>query len=198
MTASHMHVQRIRSSPSALRSPLTSRPLGAGTSIMAAALLGLATCCTSSQQLVNFSPGEPKNYLLVHSGSALDFGKADCISLEVIHDSSAGCDARASLQRLLRERLPELPICRSTRANALVVQEYETGRGVCIDCGTGPSDPQSGFAFISVTLDGKPEVATAEWQYWRGGSAIFMLEQVVSDLTNLYIHGLSKHVRPVA
>src|SRR5262249_24571665 len=178
-----------------LRSPLSRNPLGAGRGRVALVLVGvLALGCSSSQRLVEFSSGSPKNYLLVNAGNSLAFGQADCIRLETVHDSDPHFDALTSLKHLLQDRLPDLPLCRGSEANVLVVSEYESGRGVCIDCGTGPSDPQSGFAFLSVTLDGKPDVAMAEWHYWRGGSAHFMLEQFVSDITNLYIHGITKHL----
>jgi hypothetical protein len=189
-----MECQQNRVNIPPLRAPLSRKPLGTGSISVAVAFLSLfATCCGASSQLVGFSSGAPKNYLLVHEGNALDFGKADCIRLETIHDSDPRFDALQGLKRLLRKRLSDLPLCRGSETNLLVVQEYEAGHGVCIDCGTGPSDPQSGFAFISVTLEGKPDAALAEWQYWRGGSARFMLEQFVFDLTNLYIHGVTKH-----
>ena len=171
-------------------------PFGTGIRISAALLLcAFGSGCASSQPLVPFTPSFPRNYLIVHSGQASEFRKADCIVLETVRDTDPGFDAAARLRELLRTQIPGLPLCRGKEPYMLVISEYRAGRGVCIDCGTSPKDPQSGFAFLSMTVDGRAEVATAEWEYWRGGTAQFMLEQFVFDLTNLWTYGISKFER---
>ena len=88
--------------------------------------------CASSQPLVPFTPSFPRNYLIVHSGQATEFRKADCVVIETVHDTD-----RASMLRLVcgnccgREFRAAVPW---KEPYMLVVSEYEGGRGVCIDC----------------------------------------------------------------
>src|SRR5262249_55949945 len=183
-------LQRTRFAP--LRSPLSRKPLGAGrlTIILIAAVL--SSSCATTQPLVPFSTGNPHNYLVIHKGQGADFQEAECVGIGIVDDSDPRFNAPAQLHELLRDRIPSLPPCKGGETYALMIDEYHAGRGVCIDCGTGPADPQSGFAFLSMTAHGESEVSMAEWQYWRGGTARFMLEQFVFDLTNLWTYGVSK------
>jgi hypothetical protein len=153
-----------------------------------------AVACGSAWKLVPFDQRFPHNYLIVHAGYPTDFETATCVEISSAEDTSHRIDAAKLLRRLVNQQLPACPICSKPHApgQAVLTVEYHAGPGVCIDCGTGPSDPQSGFAFLELTGADGAVAATAEWQYWRGGTPEFMAQQFVSDLSNLIIFGVDK------
>ena len=150
----------------------------------------LASCTPPTVRLEAFSPREPKNYILVYEGAPVDFSRATCFKIEEATDTGRR-DIGRTIREVLRVSAPSLPACHGSHPFSLIVV-YHGGRGVCIDCGGHSSDPQSGFAFLSVIDSAGQQTASAEWQYWRGGSAEQMATQFVSDLINLWVHGAQK------
>lgn len=142
--------------------------------------------------VADFTPEYPKNYLVVHEGKAAQFASARCHDLSA-RDEDARINVGLYLEKLLSERLPMLPRCRGDEWPRLDMS-YEAGYGVCIDCGGTKRDPRSAFAGIALAVGRGKYIASAEWQYWRGGTAELVAQQFVFDLANLYVNGLQKPV----
>jgi hypothetical protein len=145
-----------------------------------------------------FTVDEPKNYLIVHTGTASQFGQARCFEFASVEDLSAPM-VRQRLVAVLAERLPQLTPCKDEWPRLVI--EYRAGHGVSLHhADPDRALPYSAFAFIALqksaaTRSTKDEAdALAEWQYWRGGSTTLVMQQLVFDLTNLYINGLVKPV----
>ncbi len=164
--------------------------------VVASVLAGLACATTPDirDHVGEFSVEYPKNYLVVHQGSPERFRAAKCYEISEVTDQNATFKADKRFTQLVEERLPLLPPCGSRNDWPRLSIHYQAGYGVCMhDCSN--ADPRSAFAFLTLSSSAsevEDQKTTAEWQYWRGGTAELVLEQFVFDLTNLIVHGLEK------
>lgn len=159
-------------------------------------LLIVVGCASADprDRVAEYSPEYPKNYIIVHDGTPGLFRTATCYDVTEATDRNAPFHLESRLRRLFAERVPQLPPCVKNSAWPRVTIIYRAGFGVCIH-GCTDADPRSAYAFISLNrsaAETDQHSASAEWQYWRGGTAELTLQQFVFDFTNLYINALEK------
>ena len=164
--------------------------------VFSAFLLACASSGDPRDRVVtDFTPDNPKNYLIVHEGKVAQFANGKCYTLRA-EDEDARINIALYLEKLLAERLPMLPRCRDEEWPGLELS-YNAGYGVCIDCGGTKNDPRSAVGGIALVIGREKCIASAEWQYWRGGTAELVAGQFVFDLSNLFVNGLEKPIPPV-
>jgi hypothetical protein len=138
-------------------------------------------------------PSLADHYVAIGAGSEGLFLNVTCVRTLDARD----IDSSANIRRYILDNLrsdKRLPGCESPQEYQLLIS-YEAGNGVCIDCDGKHSSRRSAFAILAVVDANGKELASAEWQDWRGGSDYQVADRFIVDLRHLVNGDLKSEVQ---
>lgn len=122
--------------------------------------------------------------VVVHSGTIATFFNLPCVQIDA---NDPDIDSKRLRDLLLSSLQARRLVSRSrcSSSDRVLRVMYRVGPGVCIDC-LSNAKSRSGFAFLVVqNRDATEDFASAEWQYWGGGTMKDALGTFLADLTEL-------------